>query len=673
MASRIPTLLLASLAVAALSSASSADTSEAEPATPTAHTRPYALTEEREPCADYAPHRRPLFGDTHVHTKLSFDANAQDTRNSPREAYRFARGGRMGIQPYDEAGNPQRFIQLERTLDFVALTDHSELLGEIRLCTDPDSAAYSSWVCWGHRNSRTLSMLLFATRALQMKTRWGFCGENGEDCRAEARTVWQEIQDAADEAYDRSSACNFTSFVGYEWTAGVGQGENLHRNVVFRNEHVPSYAASWIDTPSAYDLWDWLDSECLEAGTGCDVLTIPHNSNISGGWMFGTAKIESASEDQPAVDAEEAKRRQRFEPLVEITQHKGASECDVVSGWSSDEFCDFETLPYDSFGGGSGTFFATKKLPEANNFIRWALAEGLRQEQTLGVNGLKYGIIASTDTHIAAPGLTDENAAHPGHGGFGKGGGAESPTDFADNIEFNPGGLAVVWAEENTRDSIFDALLRRETYGTSGTRPIVRFFGGWDYPETLCESPELVATSYANGVPMGSDLPKAPTGDSADPADSPGSTNSAPRFVVSALKDSGLSGLPLQRVQIIKGWIEDGEHREQVHEVAGGDNGASVDLATCEPRGAGADSLCTVWSDPDFDAAAPAFYYARVIENPSCRWSQYTCNAAGVDCSTPESVPEGLAACCSESHKPAIQERAWTSPIWYRPRHEPSS
>ena len=617
-------------------------------------TRPYPVTEEREPCTDYAPLKQPLFGDTHIHTRLSFDANAQDTRNTPREAYQFARGAKMGIQPYDEDGKPQRFIQLERPLDFVALSDHSEMLGEVRLCTDPESDAYSNWVCWSHRSSRSLSMILMAGATLQMKSRWGFCGDEGADCRRSASTVWSEIQAAANEAYDRTSACEFTSFSGYEWTAGIGQGENLHRNVLFRNESVPDYALSWVDTPSAYDLWESLQTQCLDAGTGCDVLTIPHNSNISGGWMFGTAKIEDASGEWGTADAEEAKRRQRFEPIIEITQHKGASECDVVAGWSSDEFCDFETLPYDSFGGGTNNIFATTKLPEANNFVRWALIEGLKQEQTLGVNGLKYGIIGSTDSHIAAPGLTDETALHPGHGGFGKGGGAESPTDFADNIEFNPGGLAVVWAEENTRDSIFEAMLRRETYGTSGTRPIVRFFGGWEYADSLCESSDLVARGYAQGVPMGGDLPSAPDG------------AAAPKFVVAALRDSGTSGLPLQRVQIIKGWVEDGEHREQIYEVAGGDNGASVDLATCQPQGTGAASLCSVWSDPDFDAKASAVYYARVIENPSCRWSQYTCNAAKVDCSDPGSVPDGLAACCSESHKGSIQERAWTSPIWYR-------
>jgi len=616
------------------------------------------MTEQREPCADYDPLKKPLFGDTHVHTAYSFDANSQDTRNTPDDAYRFAKGERMGIQPYDD-DNPQRFIQLDRPLDFVALSDHAALLGEVHLCTTPGSWTYWHPICVVHRSSTNLSMLLLGGRALGFRSRWGFCGDQGEYCLEQAGSIWREIQRAAEDAYDRSAACEFTSFVGYEWTASLDDGKNLHRNVVFRNEHVPPLPTSWIDTPSAHELWEHLEGDCMNGGQGCDVLTIPHNSNISGGLMFESAKLESSETPLPVVDAAEARRRQRMEPIVEIMQHKGSSECDVAAGWSNDESCSFETLPYDSFGGGRPSIFTEEpRLPDANNFVIWALTEGLRQQQGLGVNGLKYGIIASTDTHIAAPGLTAETAEHPGHGGFGKGEGAESIEDFADNIEFGPGGLAVVWAEENTRDAIFEAMLRRETYGTSGTRPIVRFFGGWNYPEDLCESRDLVARGYAGGVPMGGDLP---------PAASSGST---PRFIVSAVADPGsatLSGLPLQRIQIVKGWLEGGEHREEVFKVAGGDNGASVDLTTCEPKGAGADSLCNVWTDPDFDSTSPAFYYARVFENPSCRWSQYTCNAAGVDCSDPASVPEGLAACCAESHKAQIQERAWTSPIWYTP------
>jgi len=622
-------------------------------------TRPYETTEQREACASYDPLKRPLFGDTHVHTAYSFDANSQNTRNTPRDAYRFAKGERMGIQPYDDTGEPQRFIQLDRPLDFVAISDHAALLGEIDICTTRGTWLYWHPVCVAHRSSSDLSIMLLGGRALGFRSRWGFCGDEGELCLEHAASVWKEIGLAAEEAYDRSASCEFTSFVGYEWTASIDTGSNLHRNVIFRNERVPRLPTSWIETPSAHDLWDHLQRDCTEAGEGCDVLTIPHNSNISSGLMFRSAKLEGSELPLPEVDATEARRRQRMEPLVEIMQHKGSSECDVVAGWSNDETCGFETLAYDSFGGGRPSLFTpAPRLPEANNFVRWALTEGLRQQQDMGVNGLKYGIIASTDTHIAAPGLTAETEDHPGHGGFGKGEGAATPREFADNFEFGPGGLAVVWAEENSRDSIFEAMLRRETYGTSGTRPIVRFFGGWSYPGDLCESADMVARGYAGGVPMGSDLEVRP------------SKGGAPRFIVSAMRDPGsaaLASLPLQRVQIVKGWLENGEHREQVFEVAGGDNGASVDLATCEPKGSGATSLCSVWTDPEFDATSPAFYYARVFENPSCRWSQYTCNAAGVDCSDPGSVPEGLAACCSESHKASIQERAWTSPIWYTP------
>ena len=216
---------------------------------------------------------------------------------------------------------------------------------------------------------------------------------------------------------------------------------------------------------------------------------------------------------------------------------------------------------------------------------------------------------------------------------------------------------ACVWAEENSRDSIFAAMQRRETYGTSGTRPVVRFFGGWDYPADLCGARDFARRGYAGGVPMGGDLPATPAG-----------SDIAPRFAVSALRDAEASAAPLERIQIIKGWVEEGAPREAVFEVAGGATGASVERTTCERNGSGASSLCAVWSDPDFDPTAPAYYYARVLENPSCRWSQYVCNAAAVDCTAPGDVPEALAPCCAPEHRWSQQERAWTSPIWYTPR-----
>lgn len=227
-----------------------------------------------------------------------------------------------------------------------------------------------------------------------------------------------------------------------------------------------------------------------------------------------------------------------------------------------------------------------------------------------------------------------------------------------DNIEYNPGGLAVVWAEENARDSIYSALTRRETYGTSGTRQIVRFFGGWEYGADMCGSADFAKLGYAGGVPMGSDLPAR-------------GEASAPTFAVSALADPGSDanpGSPLQRIQIVKGWVDGaGAVHEKVYDVAGADNGASVDLNTCEPQGEGEQELCSVWTDPSFDPSQGAFYYTRVLDNPTCRWSQQLCTAAAVDCSDPSTIGAGYEGCCAADRRPIVQERAWTSPIWYTP------
>jgi hypothetical protein len=632
--------------------------------------RPYAVTEEREPCAAYDPLRRPHFGDTHVHTTLSFDANSQDTRNTPGDAYRFARGEKLGIQPYDDQGQPLRQIQLDRPLDFVAVTDHAEFLGEIRACTTPGLAGYWHPVCVGHRLFPQLSFATLAAYGLTGKQRWSICGDDLANCEDTVSNVWQDIQDYAEEAYDRSSECRFTSFIGYEWTGTVGSGKNLHRNVIFRNGMVPAYPLSWIETPDAAGLWDYLEQDCVEALEGCDGLAIPHNSNLSGGLMFESAAVSEDAVPSEPVSAAEAARRSYWEPLFEVMQHKGSSECDSRNGWSEDEFCGFEKLGYDSFGGkntgaaadgrlGWIAMFTPEdsvpetRLPGPDNYLRWGLKKGLRQQAELGANSFRVGVIASTDTHIAAPGLTRERD-HPGHGGAGMGAGEGVPAGLPDELEYGPGGLAVLWAEENTRDALFAAMRRREAYGTSGTRPLLRFFGGWEYAESLCESPEMVAQAYAGGVPMGGEL-----------SGGPGVIGGGPRFLVSAVQDA--ASAPLQRVQIVKGWYRDEQLQEQVLDVAGGANNASVDLQSCQRTGSGHAGLCTVWEDKNFDPDAPAFYYARVLENPSCRWSQYVCNAAGVRCDDPASIDAGLAGCCAATHQPVQQERAWSSPIWYTP------
>jgi hypothetical protein len=637
---------------------------------------PFTRTEEREPCSNYTPLRRPHFGDLHVHTAWSFDANSQDTRNKPADAYRFAQGNAMGIQPYDENGEPTRTIKLDRPLDFTSVTDHSEFMGEMRMCTTEGLPGYWHPACIAHRYWPQLSFFTFAAKGMSFKSRWGFCGENNETCLTQAADTWKDIQRDTENAYDRSSDCTFTSFVGYEWTASAETGQNLHHNVIFRNKQVPDHALSWIETPSQVQLWDYLDEECVASQPGCDAVVIPHNSNISGGLMFETARITNQNVPADPVTAEEAKRRARWNTLFEVMQHKGSSECDSrLPTWSEDEYCDFEKMGYDRFGGkntGQIKFASLSWLspllgedripitvpPEENNFLRYALKKGLQQQAELGVNSFKFGLISSTDTHIAAPGLTMEKN-HPGHGGAGMGAREGVPVGLPDELEYGPGGLAVLYAEENSRDALFTAMQRREAYATSGTRPILRFFGGWDYPGDLCEASDMVAQGYAGGVPMGGDLP------------STAAPGRAPRFLVSASMDNGTReypGSPLQRIQLIKGWYEDGELHEQVLDVAGGDNDADVDIYSCEQSGSGHSQLCSVWQDDNFNPDAQSFYYTRVLENPSCRWSQRICANAGIRCDDPQSIPEGMENCCAPEHKKVIQERAWSSPIWYTPR-----
>jgi len=610
--------------------------------------------EARERCADYDPLRRPHFGDTHVHTAFSFDASALGVRTTPRDAYRFARGEEVGLQPFDRQGVALRSARLRRPLDFAMVSDHAGLLGEVHICNTPGAAGHDSLVCRIYRRWPLLAYYVVSSRAFNVSqpVRYSFCGPGGARCFEAAAVPWRETQRAAEAAYDRSAACAFTSFVGYEWSGGPN-GNMIHRNVVFRNEAVPPHPTGYLDENTPAGLWRALHRDCLDAPGRCDVLTIPHNSNLSNGALFVTETADGAP-----ITRDDALRRAALEPLVEIMQHKGDSECRLggqggLGGAGEDELCGFEKLPFAKMDQQPFAFRWTTPAP--NSFVREALAEGLVQDRELGANPFKYGIIASTDTHLGTPGLVAEDE-FPGHAAGGDTSAVEIPL-MPDATVFGPGGLAVLWAEENSREALFAAMRRREAYGTSGPRLIARFFGGWSYRDDMCGDDRFVQRGYDSGVPMGGDLPPA--------------TASAPTFAVWGLRDAGTperSGVALQRVQIVKIWLEDGAKRERVYEVAGDpDNGADVDLATCEPRGPGFDGLCTVWRDPDFDPTARSLYYARIVENPSCRWNRYVCIAHAVDCRRPDSLPAELTPCCDASVPQTIQERAWTSPIWYTP------
>jgi len=617
----------------------------------------------RAPCRTRDPLRRAFFGDLHVHTSRSFDAATWGTRARPDDAYRFARGEPVGLYPYDAEGRPTRRARLTRPLDFAAVTDHAEFLGETDLCTTPGSAAYDTAHC---RDQRTTDFVIAGEYARLLASRGSgrpsIC--RNAPCAERLGAVWTEAQDAAERAYDRSEQCRFTSFVAYEWTGSPG-GNNQHRNVIFRNRTVPRIPTSYIDAWTPERLWTALERDCLMTGTACDVLAIPHNSNQSAGLMFTTRDDQGNPYDRAASE-----RRARLEPLVEIFQHKGSSECTRGAASllaSEDEACAFEQLtappcvapndppgctPVCSVSGGVGL---AGTCVEPRDFVRGALREGLATWRRVGADPFHLGFLASTDTHNGTPGLVDETD-FPGHAARGD----NTPEGLlAANIGRpitirynNPGGLAVLWAEENTRDSLFDAMRRREAYATSGPRMVVRFFAGWGLPMDHCAAVDYAARGYAAGVPMGATLPARPAG------------AMAPVFSINALRDP--MGGALGRVEIVKVWADDAGTHERVYPVVAGSD-ARVDVATCAvTASAGAAARCGVWRDVDFDATVPAAYYARVMEEPSCRWSRRVCNAARVDCAT-VAMGSPLAACCHGTLPDTIEERAWTSPVWYLP------
>jgi hypothetical protein len=640
---KIASQLVAILLISAASFWYASDSSRGKGATPASATQSAPAGPLPAPNAL----RNAYFGDLHVHSSYSLDAYAMGNRNDPRVAYRYGRGEAVVLP-----GGVRS--QLRVPLDFMAVTDHDIWLGEISLCQDPADPAYNTSICrdlrWADQDydtSRTLFTGLISSYFDISPARHNteICGDvaPGErnKCVERARSIWKQIQRNANEFYQPGL---FTTFAGFEWTAGFKRVGMLHRNVIFRGGKLPDTVLSAVELNNTPErLWQWLERDCTD---DCQVISIPHNTN----WGWGRDFATENSDGSPFT-ADGLKRRARTEPLVEIHQVKGNSECSTGLG-TDDEQCNFEQL-FKPCKPGEEAFCA-----RAADYVRNALKTGLVLEQQYGVNPFKYGFIGSTDTHSSAPGSTDEATWHGAHGLTDSRPESRLDRELAERvpikeIAFNPGGLAGVWAEENTRESIFDALKRRESFATSGTRIRVRFFAGWNYPDDLDRRPDLLQRAYRDGVPMGGDLPPSPAG------------TRAPRFVVWAIKDPSSAGL--QKIQVIKGWAEGPKTFERVYDVACSDglapdgkthrcpdNGAKVNLTDCSySSNKGAAELSTTWTDPDSNPSDRAFYYVRALENPTCRWSTYDAHQLGLK--LPDNVPA------------TVQERAWSSPIWYTP------
>ena len=644
---RIIALVLASIVLVAMRGAAAAEvTSNDEGDVDVRDIAP--LYPSKPPYSPYAGRNfptRPLFGDTHTHTSFSMDAGAFGCRLGPKEAYRFGRGE----QVLASSGQP---VKLSRPLDFMVVADHSDnmgffpdlLAGKPDVLADPTGRRWYEMVQSGKGADAAIEIIRSFSQGTFPKALMYLPGTSAY------RSAWRETIKAAEEANEPG---RFTAFIGFEWTSNTG-GNNLHRNVIFREggdqasaiEPFTVYPPLGSDNPR--DLWKWM-AEC-QAKTGSDVLALAHNGNLSNGRMFPI--VESFTGKR--IDREYAESRMRWEPLYEVAQIKGVGEAHPSLS-PNDEFASYEL--WDK--GNLDLSEAKKPAMLEFEYARAALKNGLKLEAELGVNPYKFGLVGSTDAHTALAAVEEDNF-------FGKTSASEpSATRATHPFVTNPklglsimgweqvaAGYAAVWATENTRAAIFDAMKRREVYATTGPRMIVRFFGGWDFAAEDAQSRSPAVAGYSKGVPMGGDLQSAPAGKS-------------PTFLVAALKDP--IGANLDRIQVIKGWLDkSGAVQEQIYDVAwGGDRspgadgklpavGNTVDVPTATwTNTIGAPELITVWKDPDFDPSLRAFYYARVIEIPTPRWTAYDAKYFGV------TMPNGVPM--------SGQERAYTSPIWYTP------
>ena len=570
------------------------------------------------------------FGDLHVHTSWSFDAFIYNTRTTPDDAYRYAKG--EGIN--DFMGEK---IKLKRPLDFMAVTDHSEYMGVMKMMIDPEHEYYNLDIAEEVRSSDTnAAREAFRKIGFSIARNTPNSALNSESIR---KSTWERIVETADKHYEPGQ---FTTFAAYEWTSSPGDslGEvafarNLHRNVIFKGNKVPELPYSSFDSQNPEKLWAWMDQQRIK---GIDVMAIPHNGNMSDGLMYALSQYEGKP-----ITKEYAEARMRNEPINEVVQIKGQSMSHPILS-PNDEFADFELFQYT---------FATVVPPPSqpqNSFVREAYQNGLSFQKDLGVNPFQFGLIGSSDGHNSAGPVEEDNY-------FGKYGLRDGTAErrmnatgrFLSSKEMSAAGLAGVWAQENTREAIYGALERKETFATSGTRIKVRLFAGYDLHDVSLDDPDWVAQAYDKAVPMGGDIVY--------------NNDKSPELLIWAIKDA--EGANLDRVQVIKAYLDgEGHPKEKIYDVAWSDDRSKDDIGHLVPVGntvdvttatytndIGAVELKATWTDPDFDPDVYSMYYLRVLEIPTPRWSTYDAVQLGIP------VDDNLDA--------TIQERAWSSPIWY--------
>lgn len=665
-------------------------------------------------CDDADQGLRVFWGDTHVHTRLSLDSFWFNSLAGPREAYQFAKGGTVDIA-CDDRTVPCETRQLDRPLDFVAVSEHAEFLGQFdEQCRRDDPSP----------SCATAEQIIFDNIDAFL------AGTNDVDPaiidalfpnRAPRADIWKTVIADAEAEYE---PCTFTTFAAYEHSPQIN-GSMVHRNVLFVGDDLPDDVFSLLDSEDYWDLFDHLETEC-GSSPGCDYLTIPHNPNNSAGRMFlpvGTPGVFAGRGNEPLTPGDAALRA-KADAVVEMHQAKGQSECmpglgfDGLANDEMDMDCFFEAnkpiclgvsqddprcLPPSegvctSITGDLDGQAEPFNCSSPSDFMRGAMAEGLKARRVVGLNPYQLGFIGSTDTHNANPGDVDETTYRGIAGALDNnpetqlGEWCDVAEDDCPEREFrrtlafnnNPGGLAAVWAMQNTRESIFEALRARRTYATSGPRIEVRSYASFErFPIDFCESLGRGQTPVEDGevdaVMMGAVLPSAEGG--------------APSFAVWAAQDPGgeRAGTPLERIQIIKGKLTaSGEIETRVFRIAGSPDGPAPNTDCTIDTVGRPETLCAVWTDPSFDPSEDAYYYARILEQPTCRWSTIKCIEQGVDCSaldpadgtfSSESGDAGYEGCCDISGSPGsytgtnrfevIRERAWTSPIWYEPALAP--